>query len=274
MADHELSQKNRIGALLKRPENKSCFECLENQPRWASTNLGVFLCLRCAGLHRSLGTHVSKVRSTTMDKWEEHMIRCCECVGNARGRQLYEHNMPESARPGVGGNEISIERFIRSKYEQRAYFHPDCERLLQSLLSGNGAELANSTAGNQLSPTDAGAVAKETLSDLWGDAVTAPVANNSRTANSAAISHNGMSIDDLFSSSNVPQPSMGASFAVDARGLQPSQQPHPPPHGQGSQRGDAKSEIMSLFSSPSGQGAHVYSAWAPVHPSANHLPPR
>ncbi|KAH8609676.1 putative GTPase activating protein for Arf [Trypanosoma vivax] len=149
MADHELSQKNRIGALLKRPENKSCFECLENQPRWASTNLGVFLCLRCAGLHRSLGTHVSKVRSTTMDKWEEHMIRCCECVGNARGRQLYEHNMPESARPGVGGNEISIERFIRSKYEQRAYFHPDCERLLQSLLSGNGAELANSTAGNQ-----------------------------------------------------------------------------------------------------------------------------
>eukprot|EP01048_Picozoa_sp_COSAG05_P005004 COSAG05_NODE_287_length_12131_cov_3.148022_6_plen_64_part_00 len=28
---------------------------------WASINLGVLLCIECAGIHRSLGTHITKV---------------------------------------------------------------------------------------------------------------------------------------------------------------------------------------------------------------------
>ena len=38
-------------------------------PQWASTNLGVFLCIRCASIHRKLGTHISKVKSLTLDNW-------------------------------------------------------------------------------------------------------------------------------------------------------------------------------------------------------------
>lgn len=31
-------------------------------PTWASFNLGVFMCMECSGVHRMIGTHVTKVR--------------------------------------------------------------------------------------------------------------------------------------------------------------------------------------------------------------------
>jgi stromal membrane-associated protein len=43
-------------------------------PRWASYSLGVFLCIRCAGIHRKMGTHISKVKSITMDQWTMEQI--------------------------------------------------------------------------------------------------------------------------------------------------------------------------------------------------------
>lgn len=47
--------------LLREEENKYCADCEAKQPRWASWNLGVFLCIRCAGIHRNLGVHLTKV---------------------------------------------------------------------------------------------------------------------------------------------------------------------------------------------------------------------
>jgi hypothetical protein len=47
-------------------------DCSEPNPEWASINLGVLMCLRCSGAHRSLGTHVSQVRSLKLDNcWED-----------------------------------------------------------------------------------------------------------------------------------------------------------------------------------------------------------
>jgi len=43
-------------------------------PRWASWNLGVFLCIRCAGIHRNLGVHVSKVKSVNLDAWTAEQL--------------------------------------------------------------------------------------------------------------------------------------------------------------------------------------------------------
>jgi stromal membrane-associated protein len=43
-------------------------------PRWVSWNLGIFICIRCAGFHRNLGVHISKVKSVNLDSWTPEQI--------------------------------------------------------------------------------------------------------------------------------------------------------------------------------------------------------
>jgi len=58
------SQNERHAAILrelvKQPGNRKCADCKRNDPRWASWNLGIFICIRCSGIHRAMGTHISK----------------------------------------------------------------------------------------------------------------------------------------------------------------------------------------------------------------------
>lgn len=49
-------------------------------PMWASVNHGNVLCIECSGIHRSLGVHVSKVRSLNLDKWETETVGVCYYV--------------------------------------------------------------------------------------------------------------------------------------------------------------------------------------------------
>jgi len=62
--------------------NNRCFECSQMDPNWASVTLGIFLCVQCAGIHRSLGSHLSFVRSTLMDTWKPHHLASMKTGGN------------------------------------------------------------------------------------------------------------------------------------------------------------------------------------------------
>uniref|UniRef100_A0A3Q3ELX5 Small ArfGAP 1 n=1 Tax=Labrus bergylta TaxID=56723 RepID=A0A3Q3ELX5_9LABR len=109
-----------LSKLLREDDNKYCADCEAKGPRWASWNLGVFMCIRCAGIHRNLGVHISRVKSVNLDQWTPEQIQSMVDMGNGRARQLYEAHLPEGVkRPQT---DQAVEVFIRDKYERKKYY--------------------------------------------------------------------------------------------------------------------------------------------------------
>ncbi|XP_076319212.1 stromal membrane-associated protein 1-like isoform X1 [Tachypleus tridentatus] len=105
--------------LLREEDNKYCVDCDAKGPRWASWNLGVFLCIRCAGIHRNLGVHISKVKSVNLDTWTPEQVGLLQEMGNSRARAIYEANLPDNfSRPR---SDSLLETFVRDKYEHKRF---------------------------------------------------------------------------------------------------------------------------------------------------------
>ncbi|KAG6404263.1 hypothetical protein SASPL_136509 [Salvia splendens] len=101
--------------LLKQPGNKECADCRNKGPRWASINLGIFICMQCSGIHRSLGVHISKVRSTTLDTWLPDQVAFMQAMGNEKANSYWEMDLPAVFY------RSPIETFIKAKYVSRRW---------------------------------------------------------------------------------------------------------------------------------------------------------
>ncbi|KAJ5479008.1 hypothetical protein N7530_004517 [Penicillium desertorum] len=107
-----------IKALLKLEPNKICADCKRNKhPRWASWNLGVFVCIRCSGIHRGMGTHISRVKSVDLDAWTDEQLQSVVRWGNGRANKYWEAKLA----PGHVPSDAKIENFIRTKYESKRW---------------------------------------------------------------------------------------------------------------------------------------------------------
>ncbi|KAL9243575.1 hypothetical protein vseg_017447 [Gypsophila vaccaria] len=104
-----------LEGLLKLQENRECADCKNKAPRWASINIGVFICLQCSGIHRSLGVHISKVRSATLDTWLPDQVAFMQEMGNEKANAYWEAELP------VDYNRSRYENFIPAKYVEKKW---------------------------------------------------------------------------------------------------------------------------------------------------------
>uniref|UniRef100_A0A0D9VDD8 Arf-GAP domain-containing protein n=1 Tax=Leersia perrieri TaxID=77586 RepID=A0A0D9VDD8_9ORYZ len=145
----------KLKELLHRSENRICADCSAPDPKWASANIGVFICLKCSGVHRSLGTHISKVLSVTLDQWGDNEIdNMIEVGGNSHANAIYEAFLPQSySKPHPDSTQEEREKFIRSKYELQEFLEPSLR-----IVSHQSSEHADSASHSVNSKSEVGMV--------------------------------------------------------------------------------------------------------------------
>ncbi|TPX70348.1 hypothetical protein SpCBS45565_g01750 [Spizellomyces sp. 'palustris'] len=215
MSDKAQNERNAklLKELMARADNRRCADCRKKDPRWASWNLGVFVCIRCSGHHRSLGTHISKVKSADLDSWTEEQVLNMAKWGNARANQYWEHDLPSNFTPP----DSNIDHFIRSKYERKQYAMKGPVPDPETLKLPDGVATTPASAATQPKPI----------------AVSAAPAAQAQFANFAAAP-----------AASTPAPS-AAQQLFDAFQSPPSQQQQQAQ--QQPSQGDLKNSILSLY---------------------------
>uniref|UniRef100_A0A7M4DY78 Arf-GAP with GTPase, ANK repeat and PH domain-containing protein 3 n=1 Tax=Crocodylus porosus TaxID=8502 RepID=A0A7M4DY78_CROPO len=146
--------------------NSFCVDCDAPNPDWASLNLGALMCIECSGIHRNLGTHLSRVRSLDLDDWPGELLAVMTAIGNALANAVWEGAVEGYPKPGPESSREEKERWIRAKYEQKLFVAPlppsdvplgqqllravveDDLRLVVTLLAHGTKEEVNETYGD------------------------------------------------------------------------------------------------------------------------------
>jgi hypothetical protein len=117
--DNEQRTKAELDLIRNLQENRQCADCGQNHTVWASVNIGIFLCLRCASIHRGIGTHISIPKGCNGTyHWGPDEIERMRSWGNKRASEVYGG---DEFRPQLDDSDESWRQYIIAKYEHQKF---------------------------------------------------------------------------------------------------------------------------------------------------------
>jgi len=278
--DKATSEKHAktLRELVKQPDNKICADCKRNDARWASWNIGCFVCIRCSGIHRSMGTHISKVKSVDLDMWTPEQMASIQKWGNRRVNLYWEAHL----KPGHQPPDHKMDSFIRSKYESRRWAKegppPDDPSTLESSTPADSSTATVPVSEARISPPRSPPITSPS---------TAPVVTTTTPATASRTQHQLLSAQHKRIPS-IPQSTVAASTAIAAAivggkvqttsptstaqndlftlDFSPASTPATPP----APKKDVKNDILSLFSqTPTATPQSTTSPWSTAKPNSS-----
>jgi len=120
---------DKLLQLLREADQGNCWcaDCGSGvKTEWVSINLAIILCIECSGIHRSLGTHISKVRSLTLDinSFTTDIVELLLLVGNRISNMVWEAKLEPGIKPSPQATREQRLKYITAKYVERAYVEP------------------------------------------------------------------------------------------------------------------------------------------------------
>mmetsp|Transcript_2423 Transcript_2423/g.5637 ORF Transcript_2423/g.5637 Transcript_2423/m.5637 type:complete len:353 (+) Transcript_2423:331-1389(+) len=172
--------------------NQQCADCGVDiddvNGAWASLNLKVVVCVRCAGVHRSLGASTSRIKSVVYDKWDPAMVSALLEGGNARARERYLQRLPEDfVAPTEDSSDAALGAHIRDKYVKLKWADPKVREEHIANAAARRATASSAAAhSNPVSPLGASAnkvKSRPKMMSLGSDSGSAtPVAESQKNA--------------------------------------------------------------------------------------------
>ncbi|KAM5539740.1 hypothetical protein V8D89_006553 [Ganoderma adspersum] len=233
--------------LVSQPGNDVCADCKSRNPRWASYSLGIFICMNCASIHRKMGTHISKVKSLTMDTWSKEQVEVMKSTGNTKSNAHF--NSDETKHPPPTNmidqeRDSDLEKFIRSKYQYKSFVNrsPHSAQVAALLGPSRSASTRLSPAAPQRSatmppsaPSSSSSISKPTIAPaLTASSSMASTSSVASPAAPAQLQPQPSSISNLGAARQLG-PQLGAvqtnayaQLPQQSISIQQQQQPQPP----------------------------------------------